>query len=151
MSSLRFQALNTVLSRSTPEVKAHPSKLSELYCVNVFDQKKMKDTLSKEAYNSIIESINSGSPIDRGISEQVATAMKSWAMAKGATHYTHWFQPLTGTTAEKHDSFFEPGSDGQGIEKFSGDALAQQEPTTAPGWQGTSRRPPPSRKSIDVG
>lgn len=128
MSSLRFQALNTVLSRSTPEVKAHPSKLSELYCVNVFDQKKMKDTLSKEAYNSIIESINSGSPIDRGISEQVATAMKSWAMAKGATHYTHWFQPLTGTTAEKHDSFFEPGSDGQGIEKFSGDALAQQEP-----------------------
>jgi len=128
MSSLRFQALNAVLSRTTPEVKAHPSKLSELYCVNVFDQKKMKDTLSKEAYNSIIESINSGSPIDRGISEQVATAMKSWAMAKGVTHYTHWFQPLTGTTAEKHDSFFEPGSDGQGIEKFSGDALAQQEP-----------------------
>ncbi|WP_276363595.1 glutamine synthetase III [Daejeonella sp. H1SJ63] len=128
MSSLRFQALNAVLSRTTPEVKAHPSKLSELYCINVFDQKKMKDTLSKEAYNSIIESINSGSPIDRGISEQVATAMKSWAMAKGATHYTHWFQPLTGTTAEKHDSFFEPGSDGQGIEKFSGDALAQQEP-----------------------
>lgn len=128
MSSLRFQALNAVLSRTTPEVKAHSSKLSELFCVNVFDQKKMKDTLSKEAYNSIIESINSGSPIDRGISEQVATAMKSWAMAKGATHYTHWFQPLTGTTAEKHDSFFEPGADGQGIEKFSGDALAQQEP-----------------------
>lgn len=128
MSSLRFQALNAVLSRTTPEVKSHSSKLSELYCINVFDQKKMKDTLSKEAYNSIIESINSGSPIDRGISEQVATAMKSWAMAKGATHYTHWFQPLTGTTAEKHDSFFEPGSDGQGIEKFSGDALAQQEP-----------------------
>lgn len=128
MSSLRFQALNAVLSRTTPEVKAHPTKLSELYCVNVFDQKKMKDTLSKEAYNSIIESINSGSPIDRGISEQVATAMKSWAMSKGVTHYTHWFQPLTGTTAEKHDSFFEPGSDGQGIEKFSGDALAQQEP-----------------------
>ncbi len=128
MSSLRFQALNAVLSRTTPEVKAHSSKLSELFCVNVFDQKKMKDTLSKEAYNSIIESINSGSPIDRGISEQVATAMKSWAMSKGATHYTHWFQPLTGTTAEKHDSFFEPGPDGQGIEKFSGEALSQQEP-----------------------
>lgn len=128
MSSLRFQALNSVLTRSIPEVKMPSSKLSEFYGCNVFDQKKMKDSLSKEAFNSIVESINSGSPIDRGISEQVASAMKSWAMAKGATHYTHWFQPLTGTTAEKHDSFFEPGSDGQGLEKFSGEALSQQEP-----------------------
>ena len=128
MSSLRFQALNAVLSRAIPEGKSMSSKLSELYGVNVFDQKKMKDTLSKEAYNGIIESVNSGTPIDRSISEQVASAMKSWAMAKGATHYTHWFQPLTGSTAEKHDSFFEPGSDGHGIEKFSGEALAQQEP-----------------------
>ena len=128
MSSLRFQALNAVLSRTIPEVKMPSSKLSDFYGSNVFDQKKMKDSLSKEAFNSIIESINSGTPIDRGISEQVASSMKSWAMSRGASHYTHWFQPLTGTTAEKHDSFFEPGSDGQGLEKFSGEALSQQEP-----------------------
>ena len=128
MSSLRFQALNTVLSRTTPEVKIPSAKPSEYFNVNVFNQKKMKDSLSKEAFNSIVHSIDSGSPIDRAISEQVASAMKSWAIGKGATHYTHWFQPLTGSTAEKHDSFFEPGSDGQGLDKFSGEALSQQEP-----------------------
>lgn len=128
MSSLRFQALNAVLSRTTLEVKTPSSKLSEYFGSNVFDQKKMKDSLSKEAFSSIADSIHSGTPIDRTISEQVASAMKSWAISKGATHYTHWFQPLTGSTAEKHDSFFEPGSDGQGLEKFSGEALSQQEP-----------------------
>lgn len=128
MSSLRFQALNAVLSRTTPEVKIPSAKPSEYFNVNVFNQKKMKDSLSKEAFNSIEHSIDSGSPIDRAISEQVASAMKSWAIGKGATHYTHWFQPLTGSTAEKHDSFFEPGSDGQGLDKFSGEALSQQEP-----------------------
>ena len=128
MSSLRFQALNAVLSRTIPEVKMPSSKLSDFYGSNVFDQKKMKDSLSKEAFSSIIDSINSGTPIDRGISEQVASSMKSWAMSRGASHYTHWFQPLTGSTAEKHDSFFEPDSDGQGLEKFSGEALSQQEP-----------------------
>lgn len=128
MLSLRFQALNSVLSRAIPETNSSSAKLSELYGINVFDQKKMKDSLSKEAYNSITDSINSGTSIDRAISEQIASAMKSWAISRGATHYTHWFQPLTGSTAEKHDSFFEPGSDGQGLEKFSGEALAQQEP-----------------------
>ena len=128
MSSLRFQALNAVLSRTIPEVKMPSTKLSDFYGSNVFDQKKMKDSLSKEAFSSIIDSINSGTPIDRGISEQVASSMKSWAMSRGASHYTHWFQPLTGSTAEKHDSFFEPDSDGQGLEKFSGEALSQQEP-----------------------
>ena len=128
MSSLRFQALNAVLSRTIPEVKMPSTKLSDFYGSNVFDQKKMKDSLSKEAFSSIIDSINSGTPIDRGISEQVASSMKSWAMSRGASHYTHWFQPLTGSTAEKHDSFFEPGSDGQCLEKFSGEALSQQEP-----------------------
>jgi glutamine synthetase len=67
-------------------------------------------------------------PIPRDLAEQIASAMKAWAMGKGATHYTHWFQPLTGTTAEKHDAFFEPTADGGAIERFSGDALAQQEP-----------------------
>ena len=88
----------------------------------------MKEFLSKEAYQSIINSIELGTSVNREVSEQIAAAMKAWAMIKGATHYTHWFQPLTGTTAEKHDSFFEPTSDGSAIEKFSGDALVQQEP-----------------------
>ena len=128
MANLRFQALNAVLSRTIPEVKTPSSKISEFFGVNVFDKKKMKEFLSKEAYQSIINSIELGTSVNREVSEQIAAAMKAWAMIKGATHYTHWFQPLTGTTAEKHDSFFEPTSDGSAIEKFSGDALVQQEP-----------------------
>ena len=128
MANLRFQALNTVLSRTIPEVKTPSSKISEFFGVNVFDKKKMREFLSKEAYQSIVNSIELGESVNREVSEQIAAAMKAWAMSKGATHYTHWFQPLTGSTAEKHDSFFEPTSDGSSIEKFSGDALVQQEP-----------------------
>lgn len=127
MSNLRFQALNATLNRCIPEVKAPSDKISEYYSTNVFDKKKMKEFLSKDAFESIHNSITMGVSIDREIAEQVASAMKAWAMGKGATHYTHWFQPLTGSTAEKHDSFFEPSGDGA-IEKFSGEALAQQEP-----------------------
>ncbi|HEY0056343.1 MAG TPA: glutamine synthetase III [Pedobacter sp.] len=127
MSSLRFQALNTVLTRNVPEVKL-PARLSEIYACNVFDKKKMKEFLSEEALDSVNDSIIHGASIEREVAEQVAAAMKSWAIGLGATHYTHWFQPLTGSTAEKHDSFFEPTSDGMAMEKFSGDALAQQEP-----------------------
>lgn len=128
MANLRFQALNAVLSRTIPEVKTPSSKISDFFGVNVFDKKKMKEFLSKEAYQSIVNSIELGESVNREVSEQIAAAMKAWAMSKGATHYTHWFQPLTGTTAEKHDSFFEPTADGSSIEKFSGDALVQQEP-----------------------
>jgi glutamine synthetase len=128
MANLRFQALNAVLSRTIPEVKTPSSKISDFFGVNVFDKKKMREFLSKEAYQSIVNSIELGESVNREVSEQIAAAMKAWAMSKGATHYTHWFQPLTGSTAEKHDSFFEPTSDGSSIEKFSGDALVQQEP-----------------------
>lgn len=127
MPSLRFQALNAVLTRNIPEVEL-PSRLSEIYACNVFDKKKMKEFLSEEAMESVNESIIHGASIERDVAEQVAAAMKSWAIGLGATHYTHWFQPLTGSTAEKHDSFFEPTHDGMAMEKFSGDALAQQEP-----------------------
>jgi len=128
MSKLRFSALNAVLSRHIPKTRTPSPKISDFFGANVFDKKKMKDYLSKEAYQSIINSIELAEPLDRVVSEQVASAMKSWAMSKGATHYTHWFQPLTGTTAEKHDSFFEPTADGSAIEAFSGTALVQQEP-----------------------
>ncbi len=128
MSNIRFQALQSVLTRVTPEVKAPSTRISDYFGSNVFDKKKMKEYLSKEAYQSIIDSIDKGVPVEREIAEHIASGLKTWAVSKGVTHYTHWFQPLTGTTAEKHDSFFEPGGDGSGIEKFSGDALAQQEP-----------------------
>ncbi|GAB2692624.1 glutamine synthetase III [Mucilaginibacter koreensis] len=127
MSNFRFQALQAVLDRVAPEVKTPSDKISEYFAANVFDKKKMREYLSKEAYQSILSSIDNGEPITRDSAEQIASAMKAWSMSKGATHYTHWFQPLTGSTAEKHDSFFEPTVDGA-IEKFSGDALAQQEP-----------------------
>jgi glutamine synthetase len=128
MSNIRFQALQAVLTRTIPEVKIPSPKISDFYSSNVFDKKKMKEYLSKEGYQGIINSIDKGEPIPRDMAEQVASAMKSWAMGKGATHYTHWFQPLTGSTAEKHDAFFEPVADGTAIEVFSGDALSQQEP-----------------------
>lgn len=128
MANFRFQALESVLTRATPEVKASNLKISEFFSANVFDKKKMKEFLSAEAYEGIMNSVEKGEPIPRDLAEQVASAMKSWAIGKGATHYTHWFQPLTGSTAEKHDAFFEPTVDGNAIERFSGDALAQQEP-----------------------
>lgn len=128
MSNLRFQALNAVLTRSVPDVASPSPKISDFYACNVFDRRKMKEYLSKEAYQSVTDSVILGERIEREVAEQVASAMKAWAMSQGVTHYTHWFQPLTGSTAEKHDSFFEPSGDGMGIEKFSGDALAQQEP-----------------------
>lgn len=128
MATLRFKALDAVLSRTPVKVTPPSHKLSDYFAKNVFTQNAMKEFLSKEAYNSVRESVELGTPIDRAIADQIASAMKAWAMSKGATHYTHWFQPLTGSTAEKHDSFFEPTSDGGAIEKFSGDALVQQEP-----------------------
>lgn len=128
MSSLRFQALNAVLTRTVPEVTSPSPKISDYFASLVFDKRKMKEYLSKDAFASVDNSIINGERIDRDVAEQVASAMKAWAMSVGVTHYTHWFQPLTGTTAEKHDSFFEPTGDGFGIEKFSGEALAQQEP-----------------------
>jgi len=128
MSNIRYQALQAVLTRIIPEVKIPAPKISDFFAANVFDKKKMKEYLSTEAFNGIINSIEKGEPIPRDLAEQVASAMKSWAIGKGATHYTHWFQPLTGTTAEKHDAFFEPTADGGAMEIFSGDALAQQEP-----------------------
>lgn len=128
MPNIRFQALQAVLNRTTPEVKPPSNKISDYFNSNVFDKKKMKEYLSKEAYLIVVNSVERGEPIPRDMAEQVASAMKSWALSKNATHYTHWFQPLTGTTAEKHDAFFEPTVDGGAIEIFSGDALAQQEP-----------------------
>jgi glutamine synthetase len=126
MKNVRNIAIKSAQNRISPEIKATSSKISDYFGENVFTQKKMKDFLSKEVYQKLISSINQGELINQEDANQIASAMKIWAMEKGATHYTHWFQPLTGSTAEKHDSFFEPSGDGA-IETFAGTALIQQE------------------------
>ena len=126
MKNLRNNALKEAQNRTNPEIISNYGKISDFFGSNVFDKKKMKDFLSKDVYEKLILSIDQGELINQEDANQIATAMKLWAMEKGATHYTHWFQPLTGSTAEKHDSFFEPSADGA-IEKFAGTALIQQE------------------------
>ncbi len=127
MKSTRTNALKEAQNRILPEINAPSSRISEFFGSNVFDKKKMKGYLSKLTYEKLISTIERGELINQEDANQIATAMKIWAMEKGATHYTHWFQPLTGSTAEKHDSFFEPTGDGA-IERFAGTALVQQEP-----------------------
>ncbi|WP_298318360.1 glutamine synthetase III [uncultured Aquimarina sp.] len=127
MSTLRFQALKETLNRSSVIV-TETERRSVLFGENVFNQATMLQYLTKDAYNSVMDAIDHGSKIDRRIADQIASSMKDWSLAKGVTHYTHWFQPLTGATAEKHDAFFETIGDGKGIEKFGGGQLVQQEP-----------------------
>ncbi len=130
MSTLRFKALETLSFKNFRQDNAVtvPAKLSELFCQNVFSEETMREYLTKEAFTSILDAIKKGAKIQRHIADQVAVAMKDWALSKGATHYTHWFQPLTGSTAEKHDSFFSPIEGGRAIERFNGGMLIQQEP-----------------------
>ena len=127
MSTLRFEALKEIFNRKPVEIK-EPARRSELFGTNVFNEASMKQYLTKEAYENVMEAIKTGKKIDRRVSDHISTGMKEWAISKGATHYTHWFQPLTGATAEKHDAFFETQGDGSAIEKFGGGALVQQEP-----------------------
>jgi len=128
MSTFRFQALEDVLDRLPLNVTPPSSKISDYYSSSVFHMGKMREYLSEEALRSVTEAMNSGKRIPRNIADQIAAGMKNWAMSSGVTHYTHWFQPLTGATAEKHDSFFKPLGDGQCIETFEGGNLTQQEP-----------------------
>ena len=100
----------------------------EMFGENVFDDRVMRAVLSEDVYQSLRKTIDEGAKLDTKVAEQVATAMRDWALAKGATHFTHWFQPLTGVTAEKHDSFIEPSPDGGVIMAFSGKNLIQGEP-----------------------
>lgn len=123
----RFAALEQALQRPSIDVKLPSNKISDYYATNVFTADAMRQYLSKEAYDSVMLSVQTGHKIDRKIADQVAAAMKAWAAERGATSYSHWFQPLTGATAEKHDTFFTL-SGGKAIETFSADALVQQEP-----------------------
>ena len=130
MSNLRFQVVSEAFKKKPLAVTPQDVATSTYYGKNVFGRKQMAQYLSKQVMQQICASIDNGDPLDRNIADEVAEGMKKWAMDMGATHYTHWFQPLTEGTAEKHDSFIEyegaPG--GEIIEKFSGKILIQQEP-----------------------
>ena len=127
MSTLRFQALKETFNRK-PVVIDETLRRSELFGKNVFNETVMRQFLTKEAFKSVMDANIKGSKIDRVVADHISSGMKEWAISKGVTHYTHWFQPLTGSTAEKHDAFFETIGDGLAIEKFAGNQLVQQEP-----------------------
>ncbi len=128
MSVNRFKALEEVQTRTPLEVNYPSNKVSDYYGENVFNISVMRAYLTDSAFKSVKKAIYEGHRIERYIADQIATAMKDWSMAKGVTHYTHWFQPLTGSTAEKHDASFKPIEDGRAIEHFEGQLLIQQEP-----------------------
>lgn len=125
--SLRFNAIQNL--SLTPEDKSEGQpKITHIFGSNVFNLKTSREFLSDEAYKSLQASIKNNQKIDRAMANQIANGIRAWAESKGVTHFTHWFQPLTGTTAEKHDSFFTLKGDGTPIEQFEGDSLVQQEP-----------------------
>ncbi|WP_018617260.1 glutamine synthetase III [Segetibacter koreensis] len=127
--SLRFAALENLNKLSESDFALKPSKkITAIFGENVFTLKSAREYLSDEAFKSLASSIKGGKKIDRAVASQIANGIRSWAESKGVTHFTHWFQPLTGTTAEKHDTFFTLKGDGTAIEEFDGGALIQQEP-----------------------
>jgi len=131
MSLNRFNAIDIIQNRldiEMPYSTSEEKKISSFYGENVFNDESMKKYLSESAYFSVKAAIQSGTNLNKEVASSVAEAMKNWAMEKGATHYAHWFQPLTGKTAEKHDSFFTITPSGKAIEEFGGKELAQQEP-----------------------
>lgn len=128
MTKLRFKAVEKASNRKPLEVTKPAGKTSEYYGAKVFNAAAMAKYLSKETYKALIVATEKGAAVDRGLAEHVAAGMRMWALENGATHYTHWFHPLTDGTAEKHDAFVEHDGQGGMIEEFSGKLLAQQEP-----------------------
>jgi len=125
MAHLRINALNLVQSRQKVDVEVPSKRISDYYGELVFGKEEMRATLSPRVFNRVVETINNRKKIDMETADAVASALKNWSLERGVTHYTHWFQPLTGATAEKHDSFYDPS---KGMENFRGSALVQQEP-----------------------
>ena len=128
MESLRFKAINDLTTHENGMSVEGSPKITGIYGENVFTIKAAREYLSDEAFKSMMSSIKGGKKIDRAMANQISAGLRQWAESKGVTHFTHWFQPLTGLSAEKHDSFFTIKSDGSAIETFDGDALIQQEP-----------------------
>ena len=127
MNYLRKKSLQNLFDKQ-PKSFQNKKKYSSLFASNVFTDQVMEQYLNKDAFDQIVLSVNKGKKINRSYADQIAASLKAWALSKGATHYTHWFQPLTGGTAEKHDAFFDLQSSGRSIENFDGRQLVQQEP-----------------------
>ncbi|GAA3653029.1 glutamine synthetase III family protein [Flavivirga jejuensis] len=127
MSTLRFHAIKESLAYK-PVTVEEKERRSDLFGKHVFNENTMRQYLTKDAFTGVMNAVRYGKKIDRSIADQVASSMRDWALSKGVTHYTHWFQPLTGATAEKHDAFFETVGSGMAVEKFGGNQLVQQEP-----------------------
>ena len=128
MSKLRFRVVESAFKKRAAEVAAPAERPSEYFGKNVFNREKMFKYLPEKAYARLVDSIDNGIPLDRETADAVAAGMKKWAIEMGATHYTHWFHPLTEGTAEKHDAFVEHDGKGGMVEEFSGKLLIQQEP-----------------------
>ncbi len=128
MTNFRFTALTKTLDRKAIKVNYPSEKASDYFGSMTFNQSVMQEYLTEEAYIGVVKAMEIGVRIERKITDQVASALKAWALNKGVTHYTHWFHPLTGSTAEKHDAFINPTINGKAIEEFRGSALIQQEP-----------------------
>jgi len=126
--SNRFQAMQAAISRPLPEAMAIPPKVSEYFATFVFTRNTMREYLPEDVFRQLTEAIDKSGTIDPKIANQVASAMKAWAISKGASHYSHWFMPLNGATAEKHDSFWSPIDANLTLEQFDGRSLVQQEP-----------------------
>ena len=125
MAHLRFKALEEIQKRGTVNVNIPSDKISDYFAQHSFGLPQMRENLAPETYKNVEYAIKHGKKIDESTADAVASAVKNWAIPKGITHYTHWFQPLTGATAEKHDTFFDASTS---LEKFKGSALVQQEP-----------------------
>ena len=128
MADLRFKSIETASSRKPVKVKMPKERVEKYFGEKVFNRQKMFEYLPRETYESLVRAIDSKEPITREVADKVAEGMKRWAIDNGATHYTHWFQPMTGGTAEKHDTFIEHDGKGGVVESFTGKLLVQQEP-----------------------
>ena len=128
MSSFRKRALDEFSGHKAERFYLESAPVSQYFGQNVFDVEKMRRYLSAEAFDAVQLAVNDGVKIDRGVANQIASGMKAWAIERGATHYTHWFHPLTDATAEKHEAFVDPSKNGGVFENFKGEALVQQEP-----------------------
>ena len=145
-SNLRFQVVEEAFKKRPLNAETPAERPSEYFGKYVFTRQKMFKYLSADVYNQLIDVIDNGARLDRSIADAVAAGMKQWAMEHGVTHYTHWFQPLTEGTAEKHDAFIEHDGKGGIIEELSGKLLVQQEPDASsfrprcyPDWCGRHR------------
>ena len=127
MGNVRFEALKSAFAHQLTQVDVPEGKVKDYFARDVFTREKMKEYITQEVLDQLFDDVDNGRTIRRDIAGIVAIGIRKWAIERGATHFTHWFQPLTGGTAEKHDAFFTL-KDGALLEEFSGDSLYQQEP-----------------------